>query len=160
MPVVFFLFHADHMLDLPPAVMGAGVFHAIGGNEENHMVRGELRMNGFHILHGLIDAHAHCIQQGRASSCHIVMGSHLFHCPDVHPIMEKIEGTIKKDGGHMALPGELLLFFDETVKSANGIVLIPRHGSALINDAYQFRPVFSAFHNSLLSEAVGLRTTL
>lgn len=85
-PAVFFLLPFDHLLDLRAAVAVAGVFHPVGGDDEERMSRYVLRARIFMNVADVTDRAADSVYQGRTAASRVIrsgQGLHVRDCPAV-----------------------------------------------------------------------------
>ena len=148
----FFLEGRNHFLNLAVGVLMARIFQAIGGDEENDVIRPVFRSQTLLDVPDFLDAQANRIEQGRAAAGFIAVLRKGSHFPDVHMVMDGFHVGVKEEGCETAFPFFFLLFLNHPIQTAQGVGLIAPHGPALVNDAYQFRSIdFFHFLFSLVS---------
>ena len=86
----------------------------------------------------VVDGSAHGVDQGGAAAHKVLAFRHWLHFLNVHPVMEDGAFVGEQHGGNQCLSFFRALLFDHAVETADGILLQPLHGSALVQDEHHF----------------------
>ena len=134
-----------HLLHPVAAVFAAGVFHAVGGDDE-HGVLGHILFPGIFVDVGnVVDGPAQSIDQRGTAAGTVIPPGHGRHLADVHPVVQYLGIGVEKHRGHQHLSLPLSLPVYGGVEAADGIVGQAEHGAAHIDHKYQFRKSFFHF---------------
>ena len=141
LPAVLLLLALDHLLDPLGGVTAAGIFHAVGGDDE-YGVLGHILGRGILVdVSDVVDSSADGIQQGGAAPDIVLLVGDGPDFAHLHPVVEHFGPVIKEDGGDKCLALLLFLLFDHGVETADGVPLQPLHGTATVQDENKFRQI-------------------
>ena len=120
-------------------VAAAGVFVAVGGDDEHRLFRHVLPAGVLVNVADVVDSAAHGIQQGRAATGEILLFRQGRHLAQRQAIMDDRAVVGEKHRGDQRLARLPLLLCEHGVEAADGVRLQPRHGAAAIQNKNQFR---------------------
>ena len=141
LPAVLLLLPPDHLLHLLSGVAVAGVLHAVGGDDEEGVLRHILGPGVLVDISDVVDGPADGVQQGGAAPDRVLLfrdGPDIAH---LHPVVKHLAPVIEEDSGNEGLAGLLLLLFDHGVEAADGVALQSLHGAAAVQNEHQFRQI-------------------
>ena len=81
---------------------------------------------------------------GTAPHCIFIAG-HLLDLTQPDPVMKHFAHVVKENGGHKTFARLLALLVDQGIEAANRVAFQPSHGTAPVQNEYQFCHVVS--HN-------------
>ena len=129
-PAVLRLFVFDHFADLGVVVAAAGVLHAVGGDDEEGLVRHVLPPGVFVDVADVVDGAAHRIQERGAAAHEVLLLGQRRDFVQGQPVVDDLALVVKEHRGDEGFPGLPPLLFDQRVEAADGVRLQPCHGSA------------------------------
>ena len=157
-PAVLLLMLLDHLLDLVARIMPARVFHAVGRNYKHRMRRNVFRTGIFVNIRDVMYCPADRVDQCRAASHIILLFGQRFNFAQFYTVVDNFALVVEQHGRNVAFALFFFLPFDKRIKTADRILLKPRHGSASVKDKNQlsrvvlllFFRIFLYFHFSFL----------
>ena len=142
-PVVFFLLASDHAAHLFQAVGTAGIFHAVGRDDEDGLF-GHVFLSGvFMHVADVVDRMSECIQKRRAAPYIVLTSGHGLNLADIHAVVENFLHIVEENCGHISFPVLFFLLIDHAVETADRIGFQPVHGSASVQYKNKFCQSFS-----------------
>ena len=123
--------HAAHSLVI---VAAAGVFVAVGGDDEHRLLRHILPAGVLVNVADVVDGAAHGIQQGRAATGEIILLRHGRYFLQRQAVMDNRAVVGEKHRGDQRLACLLLLLCKHGVEAADGVRFQPRHRTAAIQN--------------------------
>ena len=97
-PVVFFLLALDHAAHFFEAVRAAGIFHAVGCDDKDGLLRDILIPGVFVYIPDVVDRTADCVQEGGAAADVVLTICHGFYFLESHPVVDDFLPVVKEDG--------------------------------------------------------------
>ncbi len=156
-PAVFLLLTANHGLNPVVAVAAAGVFQAVGGDDEEGLLRPVFLSGVLVDVSDVVDGPAYRVQQRGAAPDKVFLFRQGLDFLQRHPVVDHLNFVVEKHRGDQGLTRLPLLLFDHGVEAADGVLLQARHGAAAVENKYDFRQVL--FHVAFLhnnNEAAGV----
>ena len=144
LPAVLLLFLPHHGLHFIAAVAMAGVFHAIGRDDKDGVLRTIFLPGVFVDVGDMVDRAADGVDQCGPTADKVLAIRHRLDLPHVHPVVDDRAVVGEKHRGDDGLPLRLLLALDHAVEAADGVGLQAGHGAALVENEHHFRQVL--FH--------------
>ena len=120
----------DHSAHCFIVVAAAGVFAAVGGDNEHGFVRHLLPAGVFMDIADVANGPAHGVQQGCSAAGEIFLLRHGRHLFQRQTVVNDRALVIEKHGGDQRLARFLLLPGDHGFKAADGVRLQSVHGAA------------------------------
>ena len=146
-PAVLFFLALDHFLNPFGGVLVAGVFVAVGSDDEDCLFGAVFIAGVLVYVSDMVNGPADGVKEGgTAAGIVFFVGQGLDACKR-NPIMEHFHFSVKENGGDVCLARFLLLLFDGAVEAPDGVLFEPAHGSAAVEDEYDFGE--SLFHDCL-----------
>ena len=115
----------------------AGVFHAVGGDDEQRAVGHILRTGVFVDVADVVDGVANGVHQRRAAAYLVIRVSHGRHLLYLHTVMQYAAEVVEQHGGYIGRARFLLLLFQHGVEATDGVALQSGHGAAAVKNKYQ-----------------------
>ena len=139
LPAVFFLLTLDHAPHRLVVIAAAGVFVAVGGDDEQGLFRHILPAGVLVDVPDVVDGPAYGVQQRRAAPGEILLLRHERHLGKGQAVVDDHALIVKQHGGDQGLARLLFLPRDHGVEAADGVRLQPGHRTAAIQNKNQFR---------------------
>ena len=138
LPAVLGLFVLDHLAHPVIGILAAGIFQAVGGDDEQRLFRSVFG-SGVLVHHSdVLDGTAHRIQQRGGTAGAVLVLGHRLHPLQRHAVVQHGAMIVEQHGADQYGALLLLLLADHTVKAANGVLLHTAHGTAAIQNKNQF----------------------
>ena len=141
LPAVLLFLVSDHLPHLFIRVLMAGIFHAVGGDDKQRLLRSILGPGILMHHANVLDGAAHGIQQRRGAAHAVLLFGHRLHLLQRHPIVDDHAVIVKQHGAYQRLTRLLFLLPQHAVETADGVLLQTTHRAAAIQDKNQFSHV-------------------
>ena len=123
LPAVLFLFVIDHAAYRLIVIAAAGVFIAVGRDDEERLFRYILRPGVFMDVHDVMDGSADSVKQRCAAAGEIFLLRHGRNFAERQTVMDDCAFIVEEHGGDERLAGFFLLLCDHGVEAADGVRL-------------------------------------
>ena len=139
LPAVLLLLPFNHAAHTLVIVSVAGVFVAVGGDDEHRLLRHILPAGVLVNVADVVDGTAHGVQKRRAAAGEILLFRQRRHFAQRQTVMDDRAVVGEKHRGDHRIARLLLLLGKHGVEAADGVRLQPGHRTAAIQNKNQFR---------------------
>ena len=133
-PAKLLLLPFNHSMDLIVSVVAAGIFHAIGGDDEQGLIRHILAPSIFMDVADVMNRTADCIQESRTAPDIVFFVCHGRDVLQRQSIVDDLAFIVKQHSGDHSIAGFFSLLFNQRIKTADSVLLQPSHRAAPVKD--------------------------
>ena len=150
-PAVLLLLTLNHGSNSVVAVAAAGIFHTVGSDDEEGLLRPVFLPGVLVDVADVMDSPAHRIQQCGAAPDKVFLFRQRRNLLQGHPIVNHLNFVVEEHRGNQSLTRLPFLLFDHGVEAADGVRFQSCHGAAAVEDKYDFRQIL--FHSKFLHKS-------
>ena len=137
----------DFVLHMFGAELVRSVFHSVSRNDEDSVLGNVLLARIAMDSDNVLDCPADCIQQRGAAPCRIIFFRHGRDVGNRKTIVDHLALVVEDIGSNEDFALTVVVLLQNAVETPDGVVGQMSHGSAHIEDEYQFCEIF--FHFSI-----------